>query len=317
MDIIEHHRCSELGINADKIKLPKFNIIEKHTLTTYMEITRHFQEIYQLFNIYQYNLENIFNSYNINANVLTRKYKFNSNQNDDIIINSLIISYISSGKTLADSINTFMNLHLKLSSEPQTPSTKNFISEIYDENFYYRFFNHLRHFAQHGHLPVSVNDINNHCCFNLQHFLYTPHYKHNATLKTEIQEAVEDIKENYPVDPNIDFCLSIAEFNLCIIKIYDWFLNSIEELIKSHRNQIDLLLKKRKNIIYKSKDIFNGFVFYDYYNDSLHCFNPKENPVEMLLEIKNEVADVLKTSQTYLEGITNNPNHKIIYYEKA
>lgn len=317
MDIIEHCRCSELGINADKIKLPKFNIIEKHILTTYMELTRYFQEIYQLFNIYQYNLENIFNLYNMNANVLTRKYKFNSNQNDDVIINSLIISYISSGKTLADSINTFMNLHLKLSAESQTPSTKNFINEIYDGNFYYRFFNHLRHFAQHGHLPVSVNDTNNHCCFNLQHFLYTPHFDHNAKLKNEIQEAVEDIKENYPVDPNIDFSLSIAEFNFCIIKIYDWFLNSIEDLITSHKYQIDLLLKKRKNIIYKSKDIFNGFVFYDYYNDSFHCFDPKQNPVKMLLEIKKDVADILQKSQTHLESITNNPDHKIIYYEKT
>ena len=159
-------------------------------------------------------------------------------------------------------------------------------------NFYYRLLIRIRDFSQHGHLPVTVS-YDNRCCFDLHHILYTPHFKHNAELKKEIQQIINDIHTIYSDYPQIVFSNAIKEFTICIIQIYIDFLNNIEDLIKNSRNKIETLLKKRKEIIYKSSNALNGFVFYDFYNDSFHCFNPKENPVEMFFNIKNYISRLL------------------------
>ena len=128
MDIVEYIRCSDLGVNSNKIKLPEFNVIDKHLLNTYMETIRHFQEIYQLFNVYLYNFETIFNLYNTSSNLLRRNYIFDSSQNDHIIINSLIISYISSDKTLIDSIDSYIKRHLP--NIIQEPNAKSLVAKF-------------------------------------------------------------------------------------------------------------------------------------------------------------------------------------------
>lgn len=316
MDIIEHILCKDLNIDTRKIKIPQFNIMEKHTLENYMEITRHFQEIDRLFEIFQFNLENLLTFYQLDNNdYITRNFEFNFTSNDNIIINSLIISYLSAGKTLTSSIEAFAKIHFGENSDDFKDFKGNCLNKIYDENFHYRLLIRLRDFAQHGHLPVTTIDSNNRCCFNLQNILYTPHYNHNKQLKQQIEKLIEDIHKQFSDYPHIAFTLSIVEFNICIIKIYLNFIDTITTLLTNSRKQIDLLLKKRPDIIHKSHDAFNGFVFYDYINNAFQCFNPKQDPIKMLFEVKNKLENLLNKEEANFKKLANNPTQNYINLE--
>ncbi len=316
MDIVEHILCKDLNIDISKIKISKFNVMEKHILENYVEITRHFQEIDQLFEIFQFNLENLLTFYQLDSSdSIIRNFKFKFKSNDNIIINSFIISYISAGKPLTSSIEAFAKIHLGETSDDFKNFKENCLSKIYDENFHYRLLIRLRDFAQHGHLPVTTIDSNNRCCFNLQHILYTPHYHHNKQLEEQIEKLIEDIRKQFADYPHIAFTLSIVEFNICIIKIYLNFLDTITPLLINSRKQIDSLLEKRPDIIHKPHDAFNGFVFYDFIDNSFQCFNPQQDPIKMLFGKKGELENLLKQEETNFEKLANSPNQKYINFE--
>ncbi len=282
----------ETKVNYKNIHLPKMTNEDRDYIKRHIEITRHIQEIDQLFHIFRVNLKNILYFYDLNNDdTISCKNILDIGESELTIINSMVINYISSGKTLKESIENFMKLNIGEDSIKYTKFKSEVINKIYDDVFYFRFLLRIRDFAQHGHIPVSV-DFENKYCFNIEKILQTPHFEHNKKLKSEMEHIWKEIYDKYHNHPRIIFTVSLAEFNLAIIKIHKSFIDIIEDELQKSKDKVKFILQESPNYIYNSKDCFNGFVFYDNYNGFLHCFNPKDDCMKMLLNIKTEVNKI-------------------------
>ena len=146
----------------------------------------------------------------------------------------------------------------------------------------------MRDFSQHGHLIVSIDD-NNRCCFNLNSILDTPHFAHNSALKEEMENFRDQIICKFKEHPNICFTRTIAEFNLCVIKLYMNFISFVDSDMNLLCRKVRSLLKKYDNLVYKSDDNLNGYVIYRDLDGKLHSFNFKDNPMRMVKKIEKMV----------------------------
>lgn len=295
----------ELDINIEKIQLPALNKDEKSCIEFFVEITRHIQEIDQLFRVFRVNIKNMLYYYELNINdIITRKIDFEFQESDDIIINAFTINCLSSGKTLIESIENFIKDNIGEDSEIYKTFKIECLNKIYDDTFSYRLLIRMRDFSQHGHLPVSVA-LDNRCSFDLEQILLAPHFNHNKKLQIEMQNIKKEVCIKYSDHPRIAFTMSIAEFNLCIIEIYMKFLNTIEGILCNSIKEITELLNNRSDIIYKSDDYLNGFVLYDICGDSIHCFNPKDDSMKMFLDIKENVSKILEQEKRELKLLSD------------
>ena len=109
------------------------------------------------------------------------------NKKEKIAINSNMISLLSSGKNLIDSIEGCIRYNC--TEEEYKVFKRESISEEYDKCFSYRFMIRLRNYTQHNHIPISHHD--NSICFDLMQIYNTPHYCFNKTLNKEISGFIE------------------------------------------------------------------------------------------------------------------------------
>lgn len=288
----------DTDINTENINIVKLDEGEKNCIKSYVEITRHIQEINQLFHVYKCNLENMLFFYKLNSNdILERNPNINPKESDNIMINALTINLISSGKILVDSIETF----LQANTNQYKTFKINILNNIYDNCFYYRLLYYMRNFSQHGHIPVQVNE-NMKCSFDLEQILRVPHFRHKEEMKKEMERFKEEIYKKFENHPKIVFSLSIAEYNLCIFKIYMKFLESIEKDMMNFDNKIKQIIKKNPEIIHKSKDSLNGYALYDIEDGNVHCFNPKDDFIAFFLAVKEEISNLFMDEEKKLEN---------------
>ena len=287
----------------EKLVFPNLNEKELKIIISIVEIYRHIIEIDKLFHIFHFNLQSMLHYYSImNTDRIKRNNVFNHDTSDYIAINALTINLISSGKTLTEAIETFNADKFKNNKEIYEGFKKNCLSKKYDECFQYRLLLQLRHFSQHGHLPIVI-DENNRCCIDLNQLLTTPHFAHNKKLKEQMIKIRDDLESKLSDYPRINFSQSVAEFNLCIIEIYFEFLNTIEHLIQECVHNFQGLLNQRPDIINKSNDKYNGLILYrtddDYYH--FHVLFPSGNTMTMFQNIKNIVKKKLDEEKHFLE----------------
>ncbi len=287
-----------LNIDMNQVHPADMDDKELGSVRKYVEITRHIQEIDNLFHVFRFNLKSILHYYVLlYSDKIERKIAYDHETSDCVAINALTINFISSGKTLMESIENFLKIN---DGELYEEFKKNYLSKEYDGNFQYRFLLRLRDYAQHGHLPVSMN-FDNKYCFDLNHILLTPHFNHNPTIKNEMEDIKDKIYEQFSDYPYIVLTRSLAEFNICITRNYLEFLKKIRKLLHDSVDDIKSLLEKRPKIINKSSDGFDGYVFYEITDGTLHAFNTKDNPQKMLSQYKNFVSKVLKEEQAELD----------------
>lgn len=292
MSTEEYFLSNNINVNIEKIRVPKFSKDEIEVIEKFIEFTRHLQEIDELFHVFKINLHDILFHYELyNDDRIIRKIDIENEEKDIIIINALVINYISSAKTFTESIETF--LVENLGEEEHNKFKNDCLSKIYDEKFSYRLLIRLRDYAQHGHLPVYMSE-DKRCSFDIQQILNTPHFQTNRKLKNEMIELSEEICNKFDDNPRIAFTRALAEFQLSILEIYNSFIKFIKEGLSNLKTELDNLIKKRPDIINVSTDVFNGFIFYKSENGYIHCFNPKDNPIEMINNIENQLENLLK-----------------------
>ncbi|MBQ3511157.1 MAG: hypothetical protein IJA30_02535 [Bacilli bacterium] len=285
----------EVGVALDKICVPELLEHETLLLMQYVELTRHFQEIFYIFNMFKFNRNSILYFYNLEfSDLVTRNFDFDLGVDDYIAINSLITNYIGTGKTLKETLETFIKSLFQNMPKKIDKYKNEYSRKIYDQNFSFRFLLRLRDFSQHGHLIVRV-DENSRCSFNLDSILDTPHFEHNATLKRELEHFRNEIICKFDDHPNICFTRTIAEFNLNVIKLYNDFICYIIPDMKSLCKKVCKLLKKYDNLVHNSSDILNGYVIYQDFDGNLHSFNSIERPMKMVYKIKKEIEEIYIT----------------------
>lgn len=287
----------------EELRIADIDDIEENIFTFHIELTRHIQESRQLFLIFRFNLESLLNSYTLKAeDRIIRRKNLSSDISDFISINALVINYISSGKTLIDSLEICMKHNFGEDSEGYLNFKNNYLRKTYDEYFGYRFLTRLRDYSQHGHLPISL--MANRCSFDLNQIFYTPHFNHNKTIEKEMENIKNEILIKYGNRPCISFTLTLAQYNLGVTLIYKSFLDSIKHLLVESNKKLNSLLRARPDIINHGNG-FEGLVFYTIKNDNIHAFNSNDDSMHMFDGYENEAKLVFKEEQAeYLKIIS-------------
>ena len=114
--------------------------------------------IFNYFKITEYNFYKIFVEFEVKKNGFI-SLKCEDKSEEFIVLNSLLISYLTSSRTLTDLLESF----------EQTDLMDDHFKKIYDTNFYYQLMYTLRNFALHGHIPIYFDGLR--YSFNLEYIL--------------------------------------------------------------------------------------------------------------------------------------------------
>jgi hypothetical protein len=293
MDTERFILAKDLKLDAEDISIPVLDEKEKGTLVSHVEITRHIQEIEQLFQLFRFNLKNLLHYYTLkNSDRIVRNFPFDFQVDDGIAINALVINFISSGKTLIESIEVCLKESDCADAAVYAAFKAAHLSRIYDDSFSYRLLLRMRDFAQHCHLPVSIYHDNT-CCFDVEQILCTPHFSHNPALKKQLEDIRDEIHDKYGNNARITFTASIAEFNLQVTKLYLVFWDAIEPLLQASSNAVSALLLARPDIVTRSEGPLNGLILYEVDEVQVHAFHVDDDPLLTFACYKQQAAEIL------------------------
>lgn len=149
---------------------------------TYIEESRHLQEISQMFQMLLFDLGQMHLQYEWMFN--DRVFSQTAKDVDIYEINTLIRNAVSAARTLIESMEVFDKVYI----DSDGRFKKNYISRAYDDHFSYRFVDFMRNYMQHGHVPVGVDGER--IYFQLSEILDVTHMKINTSLRQSM-EAVE------------------------------------------------------------------------------------------------------------------------------
>lgn len=277
------------NVDLDKISIFEFDEDTQAIFDGFIELTRHLQELNQLFRMFCFNLESMNTCYHAEGlDILERNPQFNTKYPDFIVINALTTNFISSGRVVLESIESCLKNTFGDDSEEYTNFKKDYISTIYDNSFVYRFFYDMRNFVQHLHLMVSMQDGT--VSFDINQILSTPHYK----MKKDLQEILsksnsECIEKNGDV-LRLSFCIAISEYICLVSNIYSSFLDYIKPTLCKFDEIIKEIVQKHPEITKHENSDFDGNIFFMDDNDFVHSFYAGSNPKKML-EIHLEEAN--------------------------
>jgi len=182
----------------------------------------------------------------------------------------LTANFISAGKTLVESIEVFVK---SANKDAFKKYKEDCLSKEYDDNFYYRFLRLLRNYSQHGHLIVRVFNENNivKCCFDISQILETPHFKFNESLKKEMESIEELVVEKFNDNPRWVFTISLAQFNLSVLRIYKAYYDTIEMDYLTIINKFKNFEKSKVEFLSKPNEKFKGYLFFRFNDGSVHA----------------------------------------------
>ena len=275
--------------DMDDITLLDFSDEALHIIQSYIEMTRHVQEIHQLFELFQYNLKRLLSVYELNSGDSVKRHKpYFEGFSDRIELNALVINYISSGKTLIDSIQTCIKTSYP-ENKPKVDEFSSFLSSVYDDCFSYRLLTRLRDCAQHGHLPVSV--IDNIMCFDIAQIIHTPHFNHNKTILEEMKKFYDELLVVQKTQPHHVFTLAVAEYTVSICNVYHSFWLTVHDAFLSAEKNIRILIEEVPECVIHKNDSMNGYLFY-WTDEILHAFDTSEDSLIMFAHFLDEAKQI-------------------------
>lgn len=269
-------------IDIEKVNVYVLSDEDRETVAAYVELTRHLQELKQLFDMFRFNLEDMLNTFEIFANdIVRRKAGANIKSSDFIAVNALTINLISSGRTVTDSAEACMKNSYGENSEEICSFKENCLSKIYDENFGYRFLYHMRNFSQHLHLPVSCSG--GRYCFDLWQIINTPHMKSNAALKQELTDLNKRAIDNHNSVFHASFCITLAQYTYAVSHIYYEFLRRIKRRLLELKKELMRSLNENPVILNHEDERFNGNLLYMMSEEdtTIHMFDPDDHVEKM------------------------------------
>lgn len=214
-----------------------FNEIDKEDellFRKYMEASRHFQEIFQLYKMMLFNLEELLEHYDMQFD--DRVYSKHGEKVDAIEINALVSNAVSSARTLIESMDVFDKVYI----DKEENFKKNYISKAYDEDFSYRFIDFIRNYMQHGHVPVSFDGEK--ISFQLSEILDTAHTKINATLKKQMKNIEQQLFDYGEMNVQLTVVKMLYKYFLLVHILICEFLKYIKKFFLEITNKINNIL---------------------------------------------------------------------------
>ena len=295
---------SAKNLDLDKLNIYQFNEDTQSVINSYVEITRHLQELGQLFHVFRFNLESLLNSYTIYpSDLLERKAHFQSDHSDFIVINALTINLISSGRAVVDAIDSCMEISYGKDSKEYQTFRVSCQSKVYDDNFAYRFFYHLRNFSQHMHLPVSIsNGLFN---FDLWQILNTPHFNRKKEWEDELKDLNDRVFQKSDSVLHVSFCITMAQYMSGIAYVYHEFWKNIKNRLFDLKAYINQMIEDNPEMLEHEDVDFSGSLLYMIGTDDLHMFNPNDDSGKMFENHLQEAAAFYESEQKEYEIIMN------------
>lgn len=267
-------------------------------ITSFIEITRYIEEIHQLFDIFQYNIRRLLSIYELNNHDKIKRHVLQFEDfSDSTELNALVISLISSGKTLVDAMQACVQSSYSKDSDVYSKFCK-ILSVEYDGCFSYRFLTRLRDFSQHGHVPVSWDGEA--ACFDIGQLINTPHFNHNKTIFGEMERFCDELLIKEKVQPRHVFSIAIAEFSVSIFKIYYEYWKTMGDSFYTSLSNINDLIKQHPEAIKHKDKKYDGYFFYQIGN-SLHTFYASGLSDEMYVQYLEEAKELKESEEKELE----------------
>lgn len=283
-----NYLLNDVVLDENQIHITELLENDRNILIGYVDRTTFISKIGQLFQVFLFNLNNISNHYNIDmADFIEQSNITLSIENEYFAINSLIINYISAGKTLIEAMQCYGDTFLPgIFTE--------FSKKIYDESFSYRFLLMIRNYSQHGNLPLSVDEDGSYY-FDFLQILSVRHHNLKRSIKDEMISIKNELLQEYGVLPKFSFCRTVSEFTFCIFESYNLFFKMVSKDFFDFSTQKNNVIKAKPYLVYKSDDQFNGLIFYEI-NPEIEMYDSfyfNDNSEEMFNEMKQESNEYL------------------------
>lgn len=293
MDTLTNIPASMIN-DFDSLHVADLTEEERSLIINYVGLTRDVTEAQQLFDAFYFNMLNMRNLFVFNANDTVTRTEYCLNCDSDFIaVNSLVVNLISSARTLTEFLRARAAKWLE-NSEFQEDKSKDefniYASQIYNTSFVYRLLINLRNYMQHGYLPVSFKE--GRYSFDINQILSPPHFKINGKLKSDMKnfiDACENPGENIAC---ISLTLTIADFSVKVIDIYNKFLFYIKSCVFSSYNDVKQLIQTKPSIVCDYHEGLNGFIIYDLDERAYQVLNPNENPNDIINIYEKRVSAI-------------------------
>lgn len=274
----------------DDVAFQELSLNDLETVEFYVEITRNIQEIHMLFRMFVFNLECFWKEFdNLQNEKVSLKERIERLDEKHPAINALVTNVISSGKTLSTAMESYMSQNYDTDDQ----ESKDFLkmeNDTYDHSFSYRFLIRLRDFAQHGHVPVSLDLTQLDFVFDLEQILFKPHFSHNKTLEKQIEAIITEIRNTYRDTPTLALNRTIAEFSDRLLLLYLVFLKAVYTKLVTSRSSFMTLVSAYSNNIIKEMDIYKTVFLYKIENRDAHVV-PLEQDISKEMKICLQEAD--------------------------
>lgn len=258
----------------------------------YVEITRHLQEIRQLYMMFQYNINCICSKYELMSDGRVLKDGKPALEEEDFIaINALVNNLISGGKTLKESTECYMREHYQ-EDDSMRKAYMNFCSSIYDSSFPFRFLLRMRDYSQHGHLPVNLTDER--YVFDLDRILKKPNFTHNRQIKQQMEKAVEETIDIYGDIPRLSLGMTLVEYVAKLLTIYHRFLISVELKLTDCKEKVREVFENYPRNFFVADGNIPLFVYDIEADGNAHMVFIDEDPVRMLSDVKKEAMAAME-----------------------
>lgn len=271
---------SAAELSLDEVELAK----------NYVELTRHLQEIRHLYLMFQYGLDCIDSNYILMSNgKLLRNNEPAITEADFVAINAMVTNLISAGRTLVESMECYITENYQ-NDNSDRKEYMDFYHKTYDSSFPYRFLIRMRDYSQHGHLPV--NQYDEWYGFDLYQVLNKPHFKHNALIKQQLENAAKEVIDTYGDVPRLSLAMTLSEFTAYLLSIYYQFWVSVESAINvSEKKFKELITSHPENVNVVGDENVSLFI-YDVDADGMaHMVFTDDDASQMISMFKTEAKE--------------------------
>lgn len=273
--------------------MPHINSGEMEIIKTHLDVTREIQNTYHLLQMFYYNIKVLLTNFDVQASDI---YTTKLHCPDDVDIfhgvNAQVTNCISSAKTLIEVFELHSVIQTKF---------KLVINAKFDTSFYYKFLISLRHFSQHGNIPVSVK--NGQFYFDLKRILEIPKFTHNKHMKKLLVDTIEKMQKQN-IAPHIAVTLTLSGFTVDIFETHLVYLQEIKKILDKSKGDLDDLLSKRPELEQEHPHFMLPMVFYQDDEGEVHAF-ANEDSHEMFSNYLSQVTNQLKIEKAsfdYLKG---------------
>ena len=271
----------------------------------HVELTRHIQEIHSLFRILLVNAEKLTSEYIVyNYGGVFRDGEKADSDEDYYKINAYVISIISSGRALKESMDVFTKT--VSDSCPEKAAYIDYDRALYDGSFAYRFIIHMRNYAQHAHLPVTCTD--GVYFFDFTVILAKPHFTHKASIKEEMTRYRDEIIKLYDNNPTLSLTLTLAEFVYILLALYYRFLLSFKRLVYDSANTFSEIITR-----YPDNVVDGAFVYNTDDDGFIHAALVSDDSCLMIDNYLEEAKDKFEENKTEWEELKGS---MISYYKE-